>query len=131
MSNLPGDCKYTKSHEWAKTEDDGTVLVGITEHAQDALGELVYVELPELDASVEAGESVAVVESVKAASDIYSPIGGKIIAINEDLEAAPELVNEEPHTKGWLFRLEPSNLADVDGMLSADEYQAQLDAEDN
>lgn len=130
MSNLPGDCKYTKSHEWAKAEDDGTVLVGITEHAQDALGELVYVELPEMDADVEAGESIAVVESVKAASDIYTPIAGKVIAVNEELDGAPEFVNEEPHGKGWLFRLQPANLADLDGMLSADDYQAQLDAED-
>lgn len=131
MSNLPGDCKYTKSHEWAKAEDDGTVLIGITEHAQDALGELVYVELPELEMSVESGESVAVVESVKAASDIYSPIAGEVIAINEELEAAPELVNEEPHEKGWLFRLKPASLADLDTLMSADEYQAQLDADED
>jgi len=130
MSNLPGDCKYTKSHEWAKTEDDGSVLVGITEHAQDALGELVYVELPDINISVESGESVAVVESVKAASDIYSPIAGEIIAVNTELEATPELVNEEPHTKGWLFRLRPNDLADLDQMLSAAEYQTQLDADD-
>ena len=83
MSNLPGDCKYTKSHEWAKIEDDGSVLVGITAHAQDALGELVYVELPDLEMAAEAGESIAVVESVKAASDIYSPIAGEVIAVNE------------------------------------------------
>jgi len=130
MSNLPGDCKYTKSHEWAKIEDDGSVLVGITEHAQDALGELVYVELPDLDMKVEAGESIAVVESVKAASDIYSPIAGQVIAVNEELDPTPELVNEEPHAKGWLFRLKPENLADVEALMSAAEYQAQLDADD-
>jgi len=131
MSNLPGDCKYTKSHEWAKIEEDGNVLVGITEHAQDALGELVYVELPELDATVEAGESIAVVESVKAASDIYSPIAGVVIAVNEELDGAPEFVNEEPHGKGWLFRLQPADLSELDTMLSADDYQAQLDSEED
>ena len=131
MNNLPGDCKYTRSHEWARIEDDGSVLIGITDHAQEALGELVYVELPDMGIAVEAGESAAVVESVKAASDIYSPIDGEITEINEALEGTPELVNEDPHEKGWLFRVKPSNLADVDSLMSADEYQAQLDAEDS
>jgi len=131
MSQLPGDCKYTKSHEWAKIEDDGTVLVGITDHAQDALGELVYVELPDTGINVAAAESVAVVESVKAASDIYSPIAGEVIAINEELEASPEFVNEEPHGKGWLYRLQPSDVNALEELMTAAAYQAQLDAADD
>lgn len=123
---VPSNLKYTESHEWLRTEADGTITVGITEHAQAELGDLVYVELPEAGRSVEANESCCVVESTKAASDVYAPIAGEIVAGNEALGDAPQLVNEQPFEGGWLFRIKPANPADLDALLSADAYQQAL-----
>lgn len=131
MSHVPEDYKYTKSHEWVKVQDDGSVLVGISDYAQEALGELVFVEVPEEGASVLAGDAVAVVESVKSASDIYSPISGEIIAVNEDLEATPELVNEDAFERGWIFRIKPTDVGEVDELMDADEYQTQLEEDEH
>ncbi|MCG2634354.1 MAG: glycine cleavage system protein GcvH [Gammaproteobacteria bacterium] len=124
---MSANLKFRDTHEWARLEDDGTVTVGISAHAQEALGDLVYIELPELDASFGAGDECAVVESVKAASDIYSPVGGKIIAINETLVDAPEQVNASPYDDGWLFRLAPDDIAEFDEMLSESDYAETLD----
>ena len=122
MSEIPTELRYAKSHEWARLEDDGTVTVGISDHAQTALGDVVYVELPELDVVVEGGDEAGVVESVKAASDIYSPIGGTVIAINAVLEDAPETVNADPYGDGWFFRIKPNDVADLDELLDAEAY---------
>ena len=129
MSDLPGDLKYTKDHEWVRVEEDGTVKVGITDHAQNALGDLVYIEPPEVGASVAAGDSCSVVESVKAASDVYSPIGGEIIAANEALADAPEIVNRDPYGEGWLFSMRPGDSTEIEALMDADAYQALLDEE--
>jgi len=125
MSELPGDLTYTKEHEWLRKEEDGSVTVGITDHAQAALGDLVYVELPDIGLVVEAGGEMAVVESVKAASDVYAPIGGEIVAVNEDLADDPEKINADPYGDGWIVRLQPSG--DDGETMSPDEYQAFLD----
>ncbi|WP_133406118.1 glycine cleavage system protein GcvH [Parashewanella tropica] len=129
MSNLPTELKYAKSHEWARKESDGTYTVGITEHAQELLGDMVFVELPEVGDTVSAGEDCAVAESVKAASDIYSPISGEIVAVNEELEDSPELVNSGAFTEGWLFRVKASDEAELENLLDADGYQAVIDEE--
>jgi glycine cleavage system H protein len=129
MSEIPEDLKYTKSHEWVRVEGDGSVTVGITHHAQDLLGDMVFVELPEVGASLGAGDDCAVVESVKAASDVYSPISGEITAVNEALADSPETVNSDPYGDGWLFRLKPADSADLDNLLSATDY-ASVAAED-
>ena len=121
--NVPANLKYAKSHEWALLEADGTVTVGITDHAQEALGDIVFLELPEAGRSVKAGEEVAVVESVKAASDIYAPIAGEIIAANGAAVDAPESVNADAYGV-WLFKLKPANAADLDGLLDAAGYAA-------
>ncbi|WP_323842180.1 MULTISPECIES: glycine cleavage system protein GcvH [unclassified Moraxella] len=126
MSNIPADLKYVASHEWLKLEADGTITVGITDHAQDLLGDVVFVELPEVDAEVEADQEIAVVESVKAASDVYAPIAGTIIEINEELVDAPELANEDPYGKAWFFKIKPANPSDYDSLMSADEYEESL-----
>ena len=125
MSELPGDLKYTSDHEWLRQEEDGSVTVGITDHAQSALGDLVYVELPEVNQEVEAGSDMAVVESVKAASDVYAPIGGTVVAVNDALADDPEAINNDPYGDGWIVRLEPSG--DEGELLSPDAYQALLD----
>lgn len=127
MSNLPTELKYSASHEWVRTNDDGTVTVGITDHAQEALGDLVFVELPEEGGALSAGEQCAVVESVKAASDIYAPIDGEVVAVNAALEDEPELVNSDPFDGGWLFQIKPSNPEQLADMLDADGYLASLD----
>ena len=127
MSNVPADLRYTKSHEWVRALGDGTVEIGITDHAQHELGDLVFVEVPEAGRSLKAGEACAVVESVKAASDVYSPVAGKVVAANEALSGKPELLNEDPYGKGWLFRLETN--ADLSALLSAEGYEAFLAAE--
>jgi len=124
MSNIPADLKYVASHEWIRTEADGTVTVGITDFAQDQLGDVVFVELPEVGTEVAADQDIAVVESVKAASDIYAPLAGKIIAINEELIDAPEKVNEDPYGDAWFFKMELADAADLDGLLDADGYSA-------
>ncbi len=126
MSTLPDDLKYAKSHEWAKLTDDGTVSVGISDHAQQELGDLVYIELPEVGRRVTAGEACAVVESVKAASDIFSPVVGEIVAINEAAVDAPELVNEDAYA-AWLFRVRPDDAQALDPLFDAEAYQAYID----
>lgn len=123
MSKFPDDLKYTSSHEWIRVEDDGTVTVGISDHAQDALGDIVFVELPEPDAQIAAKDEVAVVESVKAASDIYAPISGEIIATNEQLMDAPETVNTDPYGAGWFFKLRPNDERELEDLLDAEAYR--------
>ena len=130
MSNVPADLKYTKSHEWVRTLADGTIEVGITDHAQHALGDLVFVEVPDAGRSLKAGEACAVVESVKAASDVYAPVSGDVTAGNPRLTAEPETVNAEPYGEGWLMRLKPAPGAlAAAALLSAADYQKVLDAE--
>lgn len=124
MSNTPAELKYAASHEWARLEGD-IVTVGITDHAQDALGDLVYVELPEVGAQVAAGDEAGVVESVKAASDIYAPVSGEIVAVNETLVDAPEIVNSAPYGDGWLYQIKVSDVSELDKLMSAAEYAAQ------
>lgn len=126
MSNIPADLKYVASHEWLRREADGTITVGITDHAQDLLGDVVYVELPEVGSEVEADQEIAVVESVKAASDVYAPISGEIVEINEELVDNPEWANEEPYGKAWFFKVKPANPADYDNLMSSDEYESSL-----
>lgn len=128
MSDFPAELKYAETHEWVRTEDDGTVVVGITDHAQDALGDIVYVELPEVGASADSGGEVAVVESVKAASDIYSPVSGEIVEINSALEDQPETVNQSPYGDGWLFRVKLAETEDIQSLMDADAYKAMIDA---
>ena len=127
MSNLPTDLKYAASHEWVKSNDDGTVTIGITDHAQELLGDLVFVELPEEGTELTAGEQCAVVESVKAASDVYAPISGEVVAINADLEGEPELVNTAPFEGGWMFRVKLSSPEQLDELMDAYAYLASLD----
>jgi len=129
MSNVPADLKYAKSHEWLRKMDDGSITIGITEHAQDLLGDMVYVEAPEVGREVEAEEACAVVESVKAASDIYAPVAGAIVEINEALEGAPELINSSPYDEGWIMRLQPADDNALDGMLDAAAYETRLSEE--
>jgi len=125
MSQVLPDLRYARSHEWARVEDDGTVTVGISDHAQEALGDVVFVELPEPGADLAAGDEAGVVESVKAASDIYAPISGRVIAVNEALEDTPETVNSDPYQDGWFFRLQPQDASEVEsGLLDAEGYQA-------
>jgi len=131
MSELPGDLLYTNDHEWLRREDDGTVTIGITDHAATALGDLVYVELPEVGQDVEAAGEMAVVESVKAASDVYAPIAGSIAAVNEDLADDPEKINAEPFGEGWIVRMRPSADIDESGLMSPDAYQQLLDELDD
>lgn len=127
MSNTPDTLRYAASHEWARLEADGTVTVGITDHAQDALGDVVFVELPEVGATVDAGQQAGVVESVKAASDIYAPVGGEVIAVNDAIVDAPETINNDPYEGGWFFKLQPVNAAELDNLLDAAGYQAACD----
>lgn len=129
MSNIPSDLRYVDSHEWIRLEDDGSVTVGITDHAQEALGDVVFVELPEVDAELALGAEAGVVESVKAASDIYVPVSGKIIAVNEALADDPELVNKDPYEDGWFFRMKPSDAAELDVLLTAEAYAAVCEDE--
>ncbi|MBW7900004.1 MAG: glycine cleavage system protein GcvH [Rhodocyclaceae bacterium] len=127
MSNVPASLKYTESHEWIRAEADGTVTVGITDHAQEALGDLVFLELPEVGKAYAAGQEMAVVESVKAAADVYAPITGEVVEVNQSAADAPESVNQDAYA-AWLFRLKPANAADVDGLLDAAAYQKIADA---
>jgi len=123
MSQVPEDLKYTRNHEWARAEADGTVTVGITDHAQETLGDLVFVEPPEEGTEVRAEEACAVVESVKAASDVYSPIGGEVIQGNEALGDSPELVNSDPYGEGWILQIRPADPSELDNLLDAAAYQ--------
>ncbi|MFO1428284.1 MAG: glycine cleavage system protein GcvH [Steroidobacteraceae bacterium] len=129
MSQVPADLRYTKSHEWVRLLPDGSTEIGITDHAQHALGDLVFVEPPEAGRKVGAGEACAVVESVKAASDVYSPIAGTVVAGNAELSTTPELINQDCYGKGWLLKLRPDDAAAVGGLLDAAAYQALLAAE--
>lgn len=128
MSTIPSELRYATSHEWARLEADGTVTVGITDHAQDALGDVVYVELPEIGAALDAGQPAGVVESVKAASDIYAPISGVVIAVNDNLPDSPEAVNSAPYDS-WFFRLKPVDPAQLEQLLDAAGYQANCSAD--
>lgn len=130
MNQTPGELKYASSHEWARLEEDGTVTVGISDHAQEALGDVVFVELPEVGSSLAAGDEAGVVESVKAASDIYAPVAGEVLAVNEQLEDEPETVNGDPYNDGWFFKLQPSDTSELDALLNAEDYQARC-AEDD
>ena len=129
MSNIPVDLKYLESHEWARLEADGTVTVGISDHAQHALGDLVFVEVPEVGRTVAKGAAVAVVESVKAASDVYSPVSGEVVAANEALSATPELINHSPYGEGWIFKVKPSNHEELAQLLDAAAYGRVVEAE--
>ena len=130
MSELPGDLLYTNDHEWLRRESDGGVTVGITEHAANALGDLVYVELPEVGQDVESGGEMAVVESVKAASDVYAPIAGTVAAVNEELADTPETINSDPYGEGWIVKLQPSGDIDEGELMTPDAYQELLDEEE-
>lgn len=127
MSHIPSDLKYTASHEWVRDNGDGTITVGITDHAQEALGDLVHLELPEVGAEYGAEDGCMVAESVKAASDIYAPVAGIIVEVNEAVQDAPELVNSDPYGDGWLFTLKVEDESALDNLLSADAYKAELD----
>lgn len=131
MNELPGDLLFTKDHEWLRREDDGSVTIGITDHAQSALGDLVYVELPEVGQDVDDGGEMAVVESVKAASDVYAPIGGNIVAVNEDLADDPEKINADPYGDGWIVRMQPSDAVDESVLMSPNDYQQYVDELDD
>ncbi len=129
MSNIPSELKYVASHEWIRVEGDGTVTIGVTDHAQDLLGDVVFVELPEVGAEVASGDDAGVVESVKAASDIYAPLSGEVVAVNEELEDSPELVNSDPYGDGWFFRLKLTDDSELADLLDADAYSEHCDAE--
>ncbi|QBL41910.1 glycine cleavage system protein GcvH [Stenotrophomonas sp. ASS1] len=131
MSEIPGDLKFLKSHEWARVEGNGRVTVGISDHAQGLLGDLVYVELPEVGADAKAGEQIAVVESVKAASDVYSPISGKVVEVNSALSNKPETINEDAYGEGWMFVVELTNAEEVNELLDPDAYAEALENDDH
>jgi len=127
MSEVPAELRYTKSHEWVREEDDGTVTVGITDHAQGLLGDLVFVELPEVGADMAADDACCVVESVKAASDVYMPISGEIVEVNELLNDEPEIINSSPFDDGWIFKIQPSAEQELDNLMDADSYQSEIE----
>jgi len=129
MNNIPSELKYATSHEWVRNEGDGTVTVGITEHAQDLLGDMVFVELPDVDDEVSVGDDICVAESVKAASDIYAPVTGKVIEVNEDLEDSPELVNSDAFGDGWLFKIKMEDASELENLLDAEGYKNSIDDE--
>jgi len=126
-SSIPPDLKYTESHEWLRPESDGSYTIGITQHAQDELGELVYVELPEVGRKLSKEEACCVVESTKAASDVYAPLAGEVVAVNDALRDAPQTVNEKPFSDGWLFRLKPDNPDNLQGLISAADYARAIE----
>ena len=129
MNEIPGDLKFLRSHEWARVDDNGRVTVGISEHAQGQLGDLVYVELPNVGDHVDQNGSCAVVESVKAASDIYSPVAGKIVAVNQALSDKPETINEDAYGEGWIFAVQPEDLSQLEELLTPDDYAAMIEEE--
>lgn len=129
MSQIPAELKYTKSHEWIRVEADGSLTIGITDHAQEALGDLVFVETPEAGMSFASGDAAAVVESVKAASDVYAPVAGDVLGGNEALADAPETLNDDPYGEGWIFKLQPSDAGELDGLMSVDGYADFLKSE--
>jgi glycine cleavage system H protein len=126
--SIPSDLKYTKSHEWARLEADGNVTIGITDHAQELLGDMVFVENPVVGHVLKANEECAVVESVKAASDVYSPVAGEVVETNADLESSPDLLNKDPYG-GWMFKVKPANAADLAGLMDAAAYEAHVESE--
>lgn len=128
MSDLPSELRYASSHEWARLEDDGTVVIGITDHAQQQLGDVVYVELPDMGQLLSAGDEAGVVESVKAASDVYAPIAGEVIKVNERLDDEPETVNSEPYEDGWFYILKPADTSELENLLSSDAYAEVIEA---
>ncbi len=127
--SIPNELRYTPDHEWARLEGDGTVTVGITHHAQDALGDVVYVELPEVGATLDAGAQFGVVESVKTVSDLFAPCAGEVVAVNAHLKDAPETINAEPYGAGWLLKLKPESADALEGLMDADAYRAHCEAE--
>ncbi len=129
MSNIPKDLRYAATHEWVRPEGDGVFTVGISEHAQDLLGDMVFVELPDVGDQVSTGDDIAVAESVKAASDVYAPISGEVVAVNEELEDSPELVNSDSYGDGWMFKIKADDASEVENLLDADGYQASIDEE--
>lgn len=131
MSEVPNELRYAATHEWARLEEDGSVTVGITDHAQNALGDVVYVELPEIGQIISGAEEAGVVESVKAASDIYAPVGGSVTAVNENLEDEPELVNSDPYGDGWFFKLQPDDESDLSQLLDGEGYEEVCEAEEH
>jgi len=131
MSEMPGDLQYTKEHEWLRREEDGSVTIGITDHAQSALGDLVYVELPETGQDLEVEGEMAVVESVKAASDVYAPISGSVLAVNEELADDPEKINSDPYGDGWIVKIQPAGEIDESTLMSPDDYQTLIDELDD
>lgn len=131
MAEFPDDLRYAETHEWVRVEDDGTITVGISDYAQESLGDVVFVELPEIDAEVSARAEAGVVESVKAASDIYAPVSGRVIEINQELEDAPELVNDSPYEKGWFFKMQPHEPDEVEALYDAAQYQKVCEEEDD
>lgn len=131
MNDIPNDLKYAASHEWVRDEDDGTYTVGITEHAQDLLGDLVYVELPQIETVTHVGSEIAVVESAKAASDVYSPLSGEIIEVNEALAGSPGMVNSDPYGEGWLFRIKASAPHELEDLMDAEAYEQQIASEEH
>ena len=131
MSNIPADLMFTSSHEWVRDEGDDTVTIGITDHAQELLGDLVFVELPDIGDVIETGGEAGVVESVKAASDIYTPVTGEVIEINEDLVDSPELVNEQPYDNGWIYKIKLSNSSEMEDLLDAEAYSHVVESEDH
>ena len=124
MKNIPGDLKFLSSHEWARIESDGTITIGISDHAQDLLGDIVFVELPEVGQTLDAESDAAIVESVKAASDVYSPISGEVKEVNSLLEDQPEIINSSPYEDGWFYKISPSDLSELDNLLSPKDYSA-------
>ncbi len=129
MSNIPTDLRYASTHEWVRPEGGGVFTVGISEHAQGLLGDMVFVELPDVGDTVSTGDDIAVAESVKAASDVYAPISGEVVGVNEDLEDSPELVNSDPYGDGWLFKIKADDAEEVEGLLDADGYENSIDEE--
>lgn len=127
MSDIPSEFRFADSHEWAELQEDGLVRIGISDHAQEQLGDMVFVELPEDETTVTKGETCAVVESVKAASDVYAPITGEVVAVNESLNDAPEKVNSDPYGDGWLFTVKPSDEGELDELMDAEAYQEHID----
>ncbi len=130
MSDVPSELRVARSHEWARLEEDGTVTVGISDHAQEALGDVVFVELPDVGDTLTAGGEAGVVESVKAASDIYAPLSGEVLAVNKTLEDQPEMVNTDPYNDGWFFKLQPSDTTDLESLLCAEDYKSHCAEEE-
>ncbi|MCC4800751.1 glycine cleavage system protein GcvH [Enterovibrio norvegicus] len=130
MSNIPSELKFTASHEWVRPEGDGVYSVGISDHAQALLGDMVFVDLPDVGDTVDAGDDCAVAESVKAASDIYTPLTGEIVAVNEDLDGSPELVNSDPYGDGWLFQIRISDSSELDELMDAEAYTDAIEEDD-